>query len=616
MAASAGQKFADRGGRKMDQPGIVWQDVSIARGLRPTIGESLRNRLAWIAVWPAFIAGGETMAATVSTPIQHVIIILQENRSFDSYFGTFPGANGIPRGVCLPNDLANPAAGCVAPWHDQHDYQVAANHDADAAQYDMDDGITTSKMDGFVDSQNRTLASICARSKPPQCKGEVSGFSEHDVMGYHTADEIPNYWAYAQHFALQDAMFPGARTWSTPSHVDMTSEWVAICANPNDATTCRTADTLPVPSGDASKTTWPWVSLFQLMDMHHVSWKYYRTNGLDPDCDDEELTCEPDNEVKTPKSDIWNPPPLFKYVKEQGPAYLAAHNPTSDQFWADVQSGNLAQVSWIIPNGSVSEHPFSAGVTVGMEYVTSIVNEVMQSPYWNSTAIFITWDDWGGFYDHVVPPTIEFADPLVNTRSDHGFVLGFGIRVPGLTISPWVKPGLIDHKVLSFASYATFIEDIFMNGARLDPLQMGQPDNRQTVRDALKTATYADGHTRPIGRLLDEFDFSQKPLPPLILSTHIPGKITISCRKQASDSSPSCQLGTVTISWNALTGPGIPGPFTYHVVRDGTELPQCVGTAASCVDTPGSGDHYYRVYSVDSANVTSPLSAAAEAIEP
>jgi hypothetical protein len=204
------------------------------------------------------------------------------------------------------------------------------------------------------------------------------------------------------------------------------------------------------------------------------------------------------------------------------------------------------------------------------------------------------------------------ADPMVNQRPDMSFVEGFGLRVPGLLISPWVKSGQIDHQFLSFANFNTFIEDLFMNGARLDPVALGNPDSRPSVRDAVTQVTYMDGTTAPVGNIMNDFDFSQQPLAPLILSTHIPGGIRTFCRDNVNDFTATCQKPTVTIMWTAVTGPQVPGPLTYHVQRDGTDLPQCVGTATTCTDQPGTGNHFYRLYSVNGNNVASPLSAEAD----
>ena len=123
----------------------------------------------------------------------------------------------------------------------------------------------------------------------------------------------------------------------------------------------------------------------------------------------------------------------------------------------------MPAVSWVIPSGEVSEHPPSP-VSYGQSYVTSLVNAVMSGPDWNSTAIFLAWDDWGGFYDHVTPPTVDQN--------------GYGLRVPGIVISPYARTGYIDHQTLSFDAYDKFIEDVFLGGQRLDPRTDGRPDPR------------------------------------------------------------------------------------------------------------------------------------------
>ncbi len=118
----------------------------------------------------------------------------------------------------------------------------------------------------------------------------------------------------------------------------------------------------------------------------------------------------------------------------------------------------------------------------------------MQGPEWNSTAIFLAWDDWGGFYDHVVPPKIDEN--------------GYGLRVPGLVISPYAKTGYIDHQTLSFDAYLKFIEDDFLNSQRIDPQTDGRPDPRPT-RSGERPAK--------LGDLVSDFDFTQTPRQPLVL---------------------------------------------------------------------------------------------------
>jgi phospholipase C len=545
-----------------------------------------------------------------TTPIQHVIVIMQENRSFDNYFGTFPGANGIPPGTCIPLNPADPGQGCVVPFHDQHDVNAGGPHGAKFSQFDADDGIKTYKMDGFVYAQTPDLAHLCKDAdgiKPPRqkgCSAFVPGGERHDVVGYHTDAELPNYWAYAKNFVLQDNMFEGMRGWSLAAHLDLTSEWSAECTNPLDVSTCVSNPVGYAPKG--TQVVYPWVNLFQLLDLNNVSWKYYLANGEEPDCDDDEMTCDPQIQNNGANS-LWNPAPGFAYVEAQGPAYLAEHNPSLDP--VDIKNGTLPAVSWIIPSKDFSEHPASS-ITTGMEYVTSLVNAVMQSPYWANTAIFISWDDWGGFYDHVSPPDVD-------TNPTRYSVLGYGFRVPGMLISAYAKPGYIDHSVLSPDSYATLFENLFMSGARLDPVAMGEPDARPDIRDEITSITLPDGTVAPMGQLIDEFDFSQTPLPPLVLSTHIPTEIQVTCGSTDVDNPQICGRKKVKVAWQAVAKGQVPGPFTYQVVRDGTPLPDCLTTKPECFDnTPAPGVHMYTVYSIDADNVQSPASAAAEADVP
>jgi phospholipase C len=544
-------------------------------------------------------------AQTKPIPIKHVVLIMQENRSFDSYFGTFPGANGIPAGTCVPLDPANPGQGCVASFHDPHDANAGGPHRADNQQADLDDGITTNKLDGFVNQQATQHFLNCGGGPAvAHCTAEFEGQTRHDVMGYHDNRELPNYWTYAKNFILQDDMFESVRSYSYPSHLYLTSEWDATCSNPLDVTTCVTEN---LGQNPVATTNLPWVNLFQLLDAHGVSWKYYVASGDTPDCEDGSMDCPPRPQLNNVPT-IFNPPRYFGYVKAQGSSYLAQHNPPLDQFYVDVAAGTLPQVSWMIPENGISEHTPSS-ITSGMEYVTALINAIASSPYWQDTAIFLCWDDFGGFYDHVAPPVVDMSG-LVNP------IQGYGIRVPALVISAWARRG-VDHALYSIDSYARFIEDVFMGGARLDPAALGEPDARPDIRDALTSVTLPDGNTQEIGNLMNDFDFKRPaPRPPMLLSAYIPGAILTFCRGNLTDREIACTQPAVTVSWNPVTSAQVPGPFTYHVTRDGVELSQCATTASSCVDMPGSGNHLYTVYSVDPAGVASPPSAAAEADEP
>jgi phospholipase C len=414
------------------------------------------------------------------TKIKHVIVIMQENRSFDSYFGTYPGADGLPMSNGAPTVCVNnPAtAKCVYPYHDTADVNGGGPHAEAAATADIDGG----KMDGFIAQAERGRKG-CVDSTNPVCTNTTSV----DVMGYHTGADIPNYWAYAQNFVLQDHMFEPNASWSLPAHLFTVSAWSAKCSTPGDPMSC--ANALNGPSGtNTTGNEYAWTDITYLLHKNNISWGYYLSNGTEPDCEDDAMLCSQGKQnARVPG--IWNPLPGFDTVKQDG---QLGNIQQVARFLEAAKNGTLPAVSWIVPNGSVSEHP-PAKVSVGQSYVTSLINAVMSGPDWSSSAIFLTWDDWGGFYDHVVPPRVDQN--------------GYGLRTPGLVISPYARRGYIDHQTLSFDAYLKFIEDDFLNGQRLDPRTDGRPDPRPTVREDASI----------LGNLVSEFDFSQAPRAPLLL---------------------------------------------------------------------------------------------------
>jgi phospholipase C len=427
-----------------------------------------------------------TATPSVATPIKHVIIIMQENRSFDTYFGTYPGAEGIPMQngvptVCVPD----PANGkCATPFHDPNDLNHGGPHGQDNASADINGG----KMDGFIAQARGKSKGNCNDPFAPGC---VSSTSEPDVMGWHDAREIPNYWAYAHNFVLQDHMFEPNASWSLPEHLFMVSGWSAKCSRAGDPMSCVNALQNPANGTKTTAADYAWTDLTYLLYKAHVSWAYYLSDGTEPDCENDQATCAPVMQ-KANVPGIWNPLPNFDTVKADG---QVSNIQTTDKYLLAAKSGTLPAVSWIVPNGALSEHP-TALVTVGQGYVTSLINAAMAGPEWSNTAIFLSWDDWGGFYDHVTPPHVDEN--------------GYGLRVPGLVISPYAKQGYIDHQTLSFDAYLKFIEDDFLGGQRLDPKTDGRPDPRPTVREAVPQ----------LGNLMQDFDFSQRPRQPLPLPIH------------------------------------------------------------------------------------------------
>ncbi len=165
------------------------------------------------------------------TRIKHIVIFMQENRSFDHYFGTFPGADGIPmqNGVPTVCAVSPNNSGCIKPYHDPNDINFGGPHTHAAFKTDVDGG----KMDGFIQAFLQDPHVTCQGSDPnqPDC---VTGGNELDVMGWHDAREIPNYWTYAKNFVLQDHMFEPNSSWSLPDHLFMVSGWSATCTSAAD----------------------------------------------------------------------------------------------------------------------------------------------------------------------------------------------------------------------------------------------------------------------------------------------------------------------------------------------------------------------------------------------
>ena len=446
---------------------------------------------------------GTSDLAMARSKIKHVVIIMQENRSFDNYFGTFPGADGIPMqngapSVCLPDPKLNQ---CDKPFHDPADVDVGGPHATTSAMADIADG----KMNGFV--------SVFRKSeKPCQLQGGGTAIptptpnfistqpgaavcqsgTAPDVVGWHDAREIPNYWKYARSFVLQDHMFAPSTAGSLPEHLFMVSAWSAKCSQAGDPASCASA--LDNPQGiTKARTDYPWTDLTYLLYKANVSWTYYLSEGSEPDCADNAMLCQPGPQKKSVPG-IWNPLPAFDTVKQDG---QLSRIQTVSHFYTAAKENKLPAVSWVIPNSKVSEHP-PASIKDGQAYVTGVINAVMQSPEWDSTVILLAWDDWGGFYDNAAPLKIDEN--------------GYGIRVPALLISPYARKGMIDHQTLTFDAYLKFIEDVFLNGQRIDPKTDGRPDPRPTVRE----------NVAQLGALLNDFDFTQQPLPALVLPIHPP----------------------------------------------------------------------------------------------
>ncbi len=351
-------------------------------------GIALAGLLAAACSAPLNVQGSQGTPTSVVDPhltgiqkIQHVIIIMQENRSFDSYFGTYPGADGIPMRngvptVCVPN----PKGPCTRPYHDTADINGGGPHSEPNSVADVDGG----KMDGFI-RQRDAGHKQCRYANDPACSVRAS--ATPDVMGYHTAAEIPNYWAYAKNFVLADHMFEPVKSWSLPDHLYTVSGWSAKCAN-RSPTSCVNNIVGPYGGKQIAQAVaqevntghtpinMSWTDITWLLHAHHVSWAYYVQKGTQPDCaNSSALTCSPVKQAaKTPG--IWNPLPLFVDVQQD---HQVKNIQGMKSYFAAAKAGTLPSVSWITPSDPNSEHP-PASVHQGQAYVTALINAAMKSP--------------------------------------------------------------------------------------------------------------------------------------------------------------------------------------------------------------------------------------------
>jgi len=427
--------------------------------------------------------------------LDHLIFIVQENRSFDHYFGTYPGADGIPTNpdgsfsTCAPDTYQGGA--CLPPYVSHSFDQNGGPH----AHNDSVNDVNGGKMNGFIDSLPPRPGFCWTEPDQAKCADYLGPDGQPDVMSTLPREQIPNYWSYADSFVLQDHMFAPVDSWTLPSHLFLMSGWSAYCPDTTDPMSCKTDINVSERShrweyGETPQ--YAWTDITYLLDRQNVDWRYYVGNDTcweNPPCPLPEGGARKGYETSYNRNVL---PGFTSFWNGERATGVQDNVRPVNEFLDAANNGTLPAVTWIAPTSNVSEHPSGpATIQTGMAYTTRLINAAMQSPEWDSTAIFLTWDDWGGFYDHVVPPRVDG--------------MGYGLRVPGLVISPYARQGYIDHSTLSFDSYLKLIEDRFLGGQRLDPATDGRPDSRPTVReDHAKDVTGA-------------FDFSQEPRPPMLL---------------------------------------------------------------------------------------------------
>ncbi len=376
----------------------------------------------------------EAESTTTSTPIKHFVYLMQENHSFDNYFGTYPGADGIPADVCMPVDPETPGAGCVLPSHVGNRPALDLSHSPSVHARQYNGG----RMDGFISAfgDNREA-------------GELA-------MAHYDDRDIPFYWNVADNYVLFDRFFSSAHGGSVSNHM----YWVAgVRGNAEGA-----KEAVPLAGwGDGIPT------IFDRLEAAGISWKFYIQN-YDPTANirSERIGHKGAQVVWAPvlaMDRFLDNPELSKKIVDLS------------EYFDDLHNNTLPSVAFIVPSGT-SEHP-PGSIQGGEAFVRTLINALMQSSSWSSSAFLWSYDDWGGFYDHVPPPQIDES--------------GYGFRVPALLVSPYAKRGFVDHTTLDFTSGLAFIRDNWGT----EPL---------ASRDTQATS------------FMEAFDFTVDPRPPVLLS--------------------------------------------------------------------------------------------------
>jgi phospholipase C len=332
------------------------------------------------------------------TPIRHFISLMQQNRSFDHYFGTYPGADGVPKGTCMPVNPAQPAGRCVKPFNigDRVVRDLPQDHKTFVRQY------RHGRMNGFV-------------SATQQSSGVNSS-----VMGYLDGDTIPYYWSVAKNYVLFDRFFTSTSSGSVRS----AAYWVT--GTPGN----YNGQTIP-PDGFGDLPT-----IFDRLQAKGISWKFY-VQDYHP-----AINFRKRGSGELSSQVFWVP--LLSYDRYITNPSLSDHIVDLEEYFQDLENDTLPSVAYIVaPAGGASEDvPGTA--KVGQRLVAKLVNALMRSQQWKSSAFMWTYDGWGGWYDHVKPPRVD------------GY--GYGFRAPALLDSPYAKKGYVDSTTLDSTSILKFIE--------------------------------------------------------------------------------------------------------------------------------------------------------------
>jgi len=416
----------------------------LARPISTAKGSAL-VRVAAVAAVAGFglaplVFAAPVAAASSGKQIQHVVFLMQENHTFDNYFSSFPGVeepatvacqpNWVPTAVPSPTPTPTPAptpvatptpavpakptptpkpspsprptptptpapsaTACYPRFHLTSHRTVDLNHSAEAALHAYDNG----RMDGFSAAQ------------------AFYNLPDNLAMGYYDGSDLPEYYNLASQYVLAQRFFSSA--------------WGSSAINHMYSIAARDGGIVP-PSG------YDFPTIFDRLQAAGVSWKFYVQN-YDPAINFRQTTGNTAKESQL----IWDP--LANFSRFIDDPSLSSHIVDLQQYYTDLQSGHLPAVAYLVPSG-LSEHP-PGDISVGQSFGVTTVTSLMRSSAWDNSVYVISWDDWGGWYDHVPPPQVD-AD-------------GYGFRVPAIIVSPYARSGTIDNTTYDFTSILKFIED-------------------------------------------------------------------------------------------------------------------------------------------------------------
>ncbi|MEO7664764.1 MAG: alkaline phosphatase family protein [Candidatus Limnocylindrales bacterium] len=347
-----------------------------------------------LTAFPGVAAAATPGAAT--TPIEHAVFVMQEGHSFDNFFGTYPGVDGIPGGVCVPAVPGSVAAACVAPrWvGDTTVPQLDQSSAAFATQFDG------GKMDGFVSGQ--------------AALGEAASLA----MGYYDDRDVPLGWNVADEYVLYDRFFSSAAAGSAPNHM----YWVTGASGSADGS-------IPVDGyGDLP-------TIFDRLEAAGVSWKFYVQN-YNPSIT---FRTGGGGEGGTQVERV----PLLAFPRYLDDPKLHGGIVDLSEYYTDLRDGSLPAVSYIVPAGGGAHT--TPGIRAEQQFAGSLIGALIRSSAWPSSMLLWTYASWGGWYDHVAPP-----------QSTAG---GLGFRVPALLVSPYARRGYVDRTQLDHTAIPRFITD-------------------------------------------------------------------------------------------------------------------------------------------------------------